>query len=196
MGLVDSELIHVVATRELALGSELFVDKSRTGRVFAVLRDPIEQALSDFHMRKAAPLTSPERLPEDLTLSQFIESDRLVSNPLTRALANVTEEIILTESHVVAAKKMLHERVVVGLNEAFDESTRRFFQYFGWTIHDDVCVANFEAARDHRNEHEVIDESSHEGKTLADRQWADKEVYEYARTIVFPMQEGLKSSSA
>jgi len=196
LGLVDSELIHVIATREIAFASELFMDKIRTGRVFGILRDPIEQALSDFHMRKALPLDNPDRLPEDLTLSQFIESDRLISNPLTKALANVTDGTILTESHVLAAKKMLHERVIVGLNEAFDESVRRFFQYFGWKIHDDVCLANFEAARDHRNEHEQIDESSHEGKTLADRQWADKEVYEYAKTIVFPNQEGLRASSA
>jgi hypothetical protein len=193
---VDSELVHVMATRELSFASELFVDRIRTGRVFGILRDPIEQALSDFYMRKALPLADSDRLPEDLTLSQFIESDRLQSNPLTKALANLTDDTILTETHVLAAKKMIHERVLVGLNEAFDESVRRFFQYFGWAIHDDVCVANFLAARDHRNEHEKIDESSHEGQTLADRQWADKEVYEYAKTIIYPHQQGLKSSSA
>lgn len=142
-------------------------------------------------MRKALPTGHDYRLPEDLTLAQFIESSRFVSNPLTKALANVTDGTIITEVHIYAAKKMLHERVLVGLLTAFDESVHRFVDYFGWTMHDPLCAANFEIARDHRDDHETLPDSSQERSALQDRNWADIEVYEFAKTIVFPNQKGV-----
>ena len=195
LGVVDSELIHVVTTPLLADASELFADKLRTGRLFVLLREPVEQALSDFHHRKVLPMGDPGRLPEELMLSQFVESANLETNPLTKALANVTYGTVLTEQHVLAAKQMLHERVLVGLQGSFDESVQRFVNYFGWTIHDQICVANFEAARDHTSDHEQLSQTSQEWKTLADRNWADKEVFEFAKSVVFPNQAGLTSVS-
>lgn len=196
LGIVESQLVHVIATPLLAETSNLFADKLRTGRIFGLLRDPVEQALSDFHQRKLLPIDAPGYLPDDFTLSQFVESNLVVPNAMTRALANVTGDTIIDENHVYTAKQILHERVVVGLQGAFDESVRRFVNYFGWTIHDPVCVANFEAARDHTSDHEQLSETSQEWKTLANRNWADKEVFEFAKTVIFPIQEGLKSANA
>jgi hypothetical protein len=191
IGVVDSELIHVVATPFIAEASSLFVDKIRTGRIFGMLRDPVQQAHSVFLTRKSLPTDHPDRLPEDMSLSQFAESERLVANPLTKALANTTDDTVITDAHVFAAKKVLSEKILVGIVDHFDESVKRFVNYYGFNIHDPVCVANFESSRDHRNDHEKLEESSHEYKTLADRNWADLEVFEFARSIVFPNQKGL-----
>lgn len=196
LGIVESQLVHVIASPLLAQTSILFADKLRTGRIFGLLRDPVEQALSDFHQRKMLPIDDPSYLPDEFTLAQFVESNLLVTNAMTRALANVTGDTIIDENHVYTAKQILHERVVVGLQAAFDESVHRFVNYFGWTIHDPVCVANFEAARDHTSDHEQVLETSQEWKTLANRNWADKEVFEFAKTVVYPIQEGLKSANA
>jgi hypothetical protein len=196
LGVVESELVHVIATPHLSKASALFADKVHTGRIFAIFRDPIELALSEFRRRTSLPQENPESLPADLTITQYVESDHLEPNRLTRELANVTKDITLNENHLFAAKRIVQERVLVGLQGAFDESVQRFVNYFGWRIHDPVCVSNFEAARDETNDHQHLHETSQEWKTLADRNWADVELYQFVKTFVFPNQGSLRATDA
>jgi len=194
IGVVESELVQVISTPYIAEASALFADKARSGRIFVLLRHPVEQAHSDFIFRKTLPEDDPQQLPQDLTVAQFVESDRLTANSLTRTLLNVTEETALTDIHILGAKKILQERVLVGLLESFDESVHHFANYFGWAIQDPVCVTNFETARDSRESHEQLSDSSLEWKTLADRNYADMQLYEFAQSL-FERQKTLTISN-
>jgi hypothetical protein len=196
LGVVESELVHVIATPHLRKASALFADKIHTGRIFAIFRDPVELALSEYRRRTTLPRQNPESLPADLTISQYVESDHLDPNRLTRELANVTSDMTLNENHLSAAKHIVQERILVGLQCAFDESVQRFVHYFGWRIHDPLCVSNFEAARDKSNDHQHLQETSQEYKILADRNWADVELYQFIKTFVYPNQEGLRAVNA
>mmetsp|Transcript_31213 Transcript_31213/g.44313 ORF Transcript_31213/g.44313 Transcript_31213/m.44313 type:complete len:483 (-) Transcript_31213:891-2339(-) len=183
LGAVESELIHVVATPLLAEASRLFENKMRTGRVFALFRHPVEEALSDFRWRRELPPSDPQYIPPEMTLGKFVESPNLVTNSMTKLLANITDDSTISDAQVMVAKKVVHERLLVGLTDSYDESVLRFFDYFGWSMHDSSCPANFRAARDTRLDHPPLQEKSQEHKTLADRNWADVEVYEFAREV-------------
>jgi len=192
IGIVDSELVQVVATPFIADASSLFAHKTRTGRIFALLRHPVDQAHSDFLFRKDLPSHHPDYIPPELTLSQFVESERLITNPLARALLNMNQDTLLTKGHAFIAKKLLQERVLVGLLEAFDESIHRFEKYFGWKLQDPLCVTNFKAVRDHRQDHQHVPESSNEWKILSDRNFVDMELYDVGKNL-FESQNGLTS---
>lgn len=192
IGIVESDLVHVIATPFLADASFLFSRKTRTGRVFVLLRHPVDQAYSDFLYRQNLSIEHPDYIPSALTLGQFVESERLYTNPLTRALVNVTEDTLLSEGHTYLAKKILKERVLVGLVESFHESIHRFEIYFGWNLRDTVCVPNFEAARDQKQDHEQLLQSSQEWKALSDRNYADIELYEFGKAL-FESQSDLTS---
>jgi len=194
IGVVDSELVQVILTPYIVEASSLFEHKARRGRIFVLLRHPVDQAHSDFLFRKTLPEGDPEKIPNDLVIAQFVESDWLVSNQLTRTLLNVTNVIPLTAAHILGAKKILQERILVGLLESFDTSVNRFADYFGWNVQDSVCVANFKAARDNRDAHEQLSNSTLEWKILADRNYADKQLYEFAQSL-FERQKTLTISN-
>lgn len=115
-----------------------------------------------------------------------------MTNPLTRSLLNVTRDTLLSEGHTYLAKKILEERVLVGLVESFHESVHRFENYFGWNLQDPVCVTNFETARDQRQDHEQLSQSSQEWKIISDRNYADMELYQFGKSL-FENQNGLSS---
>lgn len=219
VGMVDSNLVQVISTPYIAEAAQLFADKTRSGRIFVLLRHPVEQAHSNFLFRKTLPEGHPERLPEELSLSQYVESDLLPTNSLTRALLNVTENdgVVLTDLHILGAQKILEEQVLVGLLDSFDESVHMFAKYFGWgdtpatsitntapsstastsinqgTMNiDPVCIANFETSRDNRDAHEQLpDDTTLEWKTIADRNYADIQLYIFARSLYERQQKGL-----
>mmetsp|Transcript_10727 Transcript_10727/g.16445 ORF Transcript_10727/g.16445 Transcript_10727/m.16445 type:complete len:590 (+) Transcript_10727:66-1835(+) len=192
IGVIDSHLVQVIATPFIVDASSLFNRKTRTGRVFALLRHPVEQTHSDFLYRRNLPAEDSNYIPPELTLAQFVESELLMTNPLTRSLLNVTRDTLLSEGHTYLAKRILEERVLVGLVESFHESVHRFENYFGWNLRDPVCVTNFETARDQRQDHEQLSQSSLEWKTISDRNYADMELYQFGKTM-FEKENGLSS---
>jgi len=194
LGLIESGLIQVLATPHLPEASNLFQNKAKTGRVFAIFRDPVSRAVSDYHFLRSLDLDDPLALPEVMSLSQFVESEHLRTNVLTKTLANIVDNTFVTEVHVMFAKQVLQEKILVGLAENFDESLNRFLAYFGWVLHDSVCAANFKAARDTRESHPHLNDEQEEYHTLRDRNWADVEVYEFAK-LVFAGQKQIKIRS-
>mmetsp|Transcript_11338 Transcript_11338/g.12981 ORF Transcript_11338/g.12981 Transcript_11338/m.12981 type:complete len:607 (-) Transcript_11338:67-1887(-) len=195
IGVVESELVHVISTPYIVEASSLFNHIKRSGRIFVLLRHPVDQAHSDFLFRKTLPEGDLERVPDDMTIAQFIESDRLIPNQLTRTLLNVTDEnIALTDIHILGAQKVLQERVLVGLLESFDASVHRFANYFGWNIRDSVCLSNFETARDNRESHVILSNSTLEWEMLADRNYADMKLYEFGQSL-FERQKTLATSN-
>ena len=183
IGLVDSGLAHLMVVTDLRDAAGLFIDRMRTGRVLTLLRDPVEQALSDYHYRQSLGPDNPLGLSMDTPLSEFAKSADLPTNAIVKGLTNITDSTLVTLAHLRAAKLILENYVVVGLLDEFDESVAYFHDYFGWDFSDHLCVRNFQAARDNRNDHEHLDAQSVEHQTISDRNWADVELYRFARTL-------------
>lgn len=103
-------------------------DPSHRGRFFTILRNPIDRASALFE--------DEIRMNPDLnnwTLTDFVQSTKYQGNFLTRSLTNKNPSDIITSEDVVSAKKMLHDKFVIGLFDKMEESFIRFEKYFGWS---------------------------------------------------------------
>jgi hypothetical protein len=108
---------------------------SSKGKVFTILRHPIERALSLFyylgdesskHERSYNPSF------KNLTLEEFLHSNKVESDWLTRKLNGDLRGRIQSE-HVNHALEILRTKFLIGLVSHLEESLRRFDLYFNWS---------------------------------------------------------------
>lgn len=185
LGLIESGLANVIATPHFSLASELFLHKVKTGRAFAMFRNPVKRTIAEFVAQRDLLPDHPDYIPglSHLEVYQYAESKFVRENVMVRALANVTMLYPVTEGHVEVAKRVLEHYLVVGLSEDFKESMERFYHYFSWARRGDwkTCQGNFIAVRDYtKDDDAIVSADSNEYKTLADRNWADMQLYEHA----------------
>ena len=180
LGLVESGLANVVASPFLAEVAELFRHKANTGRVFAVLRHPVESAIAHYLMLRE---TLPPRQTR-LSLFQYAHSPYLIDNFMVKTLINVTDAVV-TEDHVEMAKSVLERFAVVGLWNHLEESMERFYNHFGWTRPEsyNVCQGAFISVQQYQGGEASIEEGSDEYHTMVDRNWADMMLWEEAQRI-------------
>lgn len=185
LGLVDSGLADVIATPLIAEASRLFRDRFKTGRLFAILKHPVKRAVADFVAKK----TTNKKL-QTMHLYQYAQSVHVHENPVVKAIANVTGAV--SNEHVMLAKAILENYVLVGLADEYEESMSRFYNYFGWTKEGEwgACQSNFLAVLKYQSEDEETGEGTVEYSTLADRNWADMELYSFA-TELFKRQRSV-----
>ena len=174
--MVESGLANVMATPLLGHAAHLFASKLKTGRVFCILEHPVRRAV------EAQYESMSENNPTVMTLVQYAESELLNENVLTKGLANVTMTDMVTLEHVRIAKVILEQYVVVGLADYMEESLEYFMEYFGWVPNIEDYMACQNSFVNNRKV-AYINPASDEYSTLADRNWADMEVYEYAKTL-------------
>ena len=176
--MVESGLADFMATPYLGQAASLFASKMKTGRIFAILEDPVVRTMARYDYLRGLDDTY-LNIPQ--TLVQYAESDLLEENVMTKVLANLTMETVVTLEHVSIAKMMIEHYVVVGVANHMEQSLEYFYDYFGWEM--DVrdwksCQTSF---IDKHKFGFVINPESDEFSTLADRNWADVEVYDYAK---------------
>jgi len=176
LSMVESGLANVMATPLLGHAAHLFASKLKTGRVFCILEHPVRRAV------EAQYESMSENNPTVMTLVQYAESELLNENVLTKGLANVTMTDMVTLEHVRIAKVILEQYVVVGLADYMEESLEYFMEYFGWVPNVEDYMACQNSFVNNRKV-AYINPASDEYSTLADRNWADMEVYEYAKTL-------------
>lgn len=178
IGAIGDGTARVLLTDQLHDVSDLF-DPSQRGRVFSILQHPFARELSKYKY-----LSSTQAIPENMTFLDWIDSGEGTTaferhNNLVRVLTNEPMKH-LTPDHIDAAKEVIRRKLIVGFTDNFDESFRRFAQYFGWPSdkkHMD-CVQGFRRYAEHS-----FPNDSEEATRLARTQWADLEVYEYALGI-------------
>jgi len=170
IGAIGDGTASVLLTDKLHDVSQLF-DPSHRGRGFTILRHPFARELSKYQY-----LLSTRAIPETLTFLDWIKTAR--HNNLVRVLTNDPIKP-LTDQHVDAAKEIIRRKLLVGFADNLHESFRRFAQYFRWPVdqkHMD-CVQLWLNHVGHPVPSDV------EAEALAQTQWADLELYEYALSI-------------
>lgn len=134
--MVDSEWVDVVVSNYFLAGSALFTENHH-GRAFAVLRHPVDLALSlFFHRRKDRPAW------QDITFHEYVDSDRYMDNWMVRQLAGVPPWEELDESHLERAKLVLERKVFVGTLDHVGETVRQLVAHYGWEERQPDCVAD------------------------------------------------------
>mmetsp|Transcript_22261 Transcript_22261/g.65951 ORF Transcript_22261/g.65951 Transcript_22261/m.65951 type:complete len:272 (+) Transcript_22261:123-938(+) len=188
LGLAASGKADVVISHRFHDVSSLFSVSNR-GRAFALFRHPVRRAVSMFYYLQTATWepTYDESLA-DMSLLEYAKSNRAEENWVVRSLTNEFEETVGAQ-HLEVAKEILRRKILVGIMEAFDQSVVRFEQYFGWWdgVANDVGVLRCQRSRmsqgDNRFDHPKVGPGSVEYLTLADRNWADVELYNYAKEL-------------
>mmetsp|Transcript_24642 Transcript_24642/g.40794 ORF Transcript_24642/g.40794 Transcript_24642/m.40794 type:complete len:634 (+) Transcript_24642:96-1997(+) len=126
LGLASSGMANLVISPRMEEAASLF-GPSTKGRAFTMLRHPVERAVSMFYFLKKhnVPAVASMEL-EDYCKSPHIENNWMVRMLSDKMTGDVTEDDLDT------AKKLLREKVVIGLLEQKEESMRRFEYHFGW----------------------------------------------------------------
>uniref|UniRef100_A0A7S4VZG2 Sulfotransferase domain-containing protein n=1 Tax=Ditylum brightwellii TaxID=49249 RepID=A0A7S4VZG2_9STRA len=123
LGLVPSRTAEVIFSPYIHESSILF-DSTYRGRLFTILRDPIDRIVSLYHYQK------PLKFGEVMALSEFA---LLNDNWQVRMLSGEMSAEI-TVDHLNVAKEMLRRKFLIGLLEEKTESLQRFTSYFGWSL--------------------------------------------------------------
>jgi hypothetical protein len=186
MGLVESQLADVIVSQHLHPVATLF-NADQPGRMFAMMRHPIERAVSMFHYLGVAnwePTYDPSLAY--VSIEMYARSQRAEHNWAVRFLSN---ELVrnVNERHLQMAKEVLRQKCLIGLLDDKAESFMRFSQYFGWhpkTKDQTDCrdrLLNWGWSNKHA--HPEVEEGSIVWELLYKKNSLDMELYEYAKEL-------------
>lgn len=184
----------VIITQRLEASKVLFSPPlTGKGRLFVMLRHPIKRVVDQFYYRQRATWESEyDKSLAAMSLEEFAASDRLVENFVVRSLVHkLTTDV--TASDVEMAKNILRMKFVVGIFEWFDLSVVRFEKYFGWWDEHQVltdtavnhCHYDRISTGGHVGAHPKASPGSEAYKKIAVRNWADLELYFYAKNLFY-----------
>ena len=199
MGLVPSHLANVVVLHRFHEGVDLF-DSQNRGRAFCLFRHPVHRATSMFYYLQRAkwePTYDPSLA--DMTLLKYAYSSKVEENWVTRFLTHEYTGPITAE-HVQRGKAIIRNKILVGILENFQESLKRFELYFDWWSHRVKpnaakvvqCQQRKERASLNKVQHPVPDENDPAYQQLVLLNWADMELYKYARQVFTEQAELVK----
>jgi hypothetical protein len=191
MGLVPSGMADVVVSSRILHAATLF-DKEHKGRIFTILRDPVERAVSTFYYLQHAYWERHYR-PEykDMTVLDYAAQPDTSNNWMTRWLTGKNAEPHLTRDDLAFAKELLRRKFLILLTEEMSTSVQRLMHYMGWEIADEdmdearecLLAATSKKGGHNKNEHNSIDKESAEYQALSQINSLDIELYEYAKEL-------------
>jgi len=200
LNLPASHLADVVSSPYASEVMTGLFDQEHRGKMFALLRHPIERLASKFYYLQTA---THERSynPEfaKMTLEEYAQIPKyLGDNWMTRMLVGKLWEPL--EHHdLEIANEILKKKCLVGLQENMQESLERFETYFGWKLIDLVkrddtlqtgeeCKRSFlygsekerEAKKFNAHQHPKVEQGSPAWELLAKASKYDMELYKTA----------------
>ena len=182
-GLASSPDLDLVVTPYVYLVTKLF-DENHRGRMFTIMRHPIDRAVSLFHAMKVNKHT--KSMLEDVTLEAYAKGSMVENNWMTRFLAN-QQNGELTLQHETIAKELLRTKFLIGILKYKDTSMSRFESYFGWKVQTQKGMDCRERLLDwnwsSKNIHPIVDTKSNAYKLLEQQNEYDIRLYEYAEKL-------------
>jgi len=127
LNLTSSNLVHVIISPYVYEIAALFAPE-RKGRMFAMIRNPVERAASTYAYLKAI-----DPVVANMTLKEYASSGRFQNNWMTRFLSNTYSGDIGVD-HLFIAKEVLKTKCLVGMEWDYFTSMTRFQSYFGWNL--------------------------------------------------------------
>lgn len=194
LSLAESGLADVVIT-VFPFAAEILFTAEYRGRVFALLRHPVERAVSLFYYKQIA---SWEKNPnvyrpdlEGFDVETWLERGQFKDDVNGMYGNYVVSKLVgkgprnddLTNDDLELAKQILDKTIVVGLTSRMEESVKRFDRYFGWTNrtkeHPD-CLELFIRQGINKNDYQHVEEGSITWTTFTEMAKYDMQLYEYA----------------
>jgi len=193
MHLAQSGMVDVVITPHVHEMANIF-DPGHKGKLFALIRHPIDRAVSMFYYLQTAtwePSYDPSL--QHMTLEQYAHSDKVEENWMTRFLVNKKSEP-LGPQDVVLAREILRTKFAVGLLSRINDSMDRFAQVFGWDISQPerrVCIQSLLTNGVNRHEHPEIERGGEIWNAFLENNRYDVELYMYTVQLFQEQGTGL-----
>jgi len=176
--------LQLVATPFLYDAAEKLFSQYYRGRMFTMIRHPIERAASLYY-RMAKDKNNDVLLP-GMTLEDYARSSLVESNWMTRFLSNNLKDDVSLE-HLVIAKEVLKTKCLVGLLKHKSESMRRFETYFNWVADSERTEECHSKILDwnwpNKNKHQPVREGSEAWGLLMKQNGFDVKLFHYAEEI-------------
>lgn len=185
LGLAESNLAKIVFTSWLEDASESLFDSVNKGRVFTLMRHPVDRAVSEFYyLQNADWEASYDPKSKGMTIEEYVERGHIERNWMVSGLVKRFQGEIL-QADLEEAKQLLREKVLIGLLSNMEESIYRFDRYFGFhnIERNKECFDNIihdKGGKTNRHEHPKLEPGSSEWKLLAEINNFDVQLYEYA----------------
>lgn len=197
--LLSTGLVDAVSSPLIQPTADLFSSGHR-GRVFTMLRHPIERATSYFYyIAKAIGDENYSPLFENISIEQYASTheDRPEFNYLTKMLSNNVDKTSqqLTLDDLNQAKEILEKKVLIGLLSEKEESIHRFGNFFGWTLDSGTNFCHHDMIEWEQAEtHPEITPTDTAWNLLWKKNAYDMDLFSYAQTL-FSEQEKLFSKN-
>lgn len=200
LGLVRSQLGHVIITSYPQFAVEHLYDPHHTGRAFAIFRHPVDRLISKFYYLQVATWErtySPNWKYMDINYWATINRDNDV---YVRMLAGKKVGDTVNEDDLQLAMSTIKERFVVGLIDDMEESFRRFSIIIGidksnnnnWEMcHDKFFGQSMK--RSNSNSHETFAEESPEWDAIAQRNALDIRFFTFVQELFIEQKEIIDS---
>jgi len=113
----------VIVSTDLLTVASIFTPIHK-GRLFTILRHPVERALAHYQKNNDEP-----KISKEVSETQY---PHLPDNHLIKTICNLQDEIEINESHLETAKSILRRKCILGLYHKMDESLDRLERFFRW----------------------------------------------------------------
>ena len=173
--------------------------KTYKARSFVMMRNPVKRIIDEFYFHQHSTQRGDWDINKaTLALNQYINSDLMVENLVTRTLLKKEEDFEITAADMKIAKEILRTKFIVGIHEWFDISVLRFERYFGFVKKYSVLTnltinkCHYHSLRyaHHIGNHPYVPNSEQIHDVIYKRNWADFELYHYSKNL-FGYQEKL-----
>jgi hypothetical protein len=193
LGLFNLNATNLVVTTSRVYEALSIFNPQHRGRLFVMLRDPVERAISKFYYTKVATWERNYK-PElaNMSLVEYSLSHHCYDNWMTRRVVHKMDpQLQVTEGDLRVAKEILRQKALLLLTSNMDQSAFRMNQYFGWSLTGDqrFCIEQY-SHREHvnKNPHPVPSKDSPEWAAIRDKNLLDVELYRYALTLYHDQQ--------
>lgn len=191
MKLIESGIPDVIVSSRILHAATLY-DPDHKGRLFTIMRNPIERAVSTFYYLQNAYWERHYR-PElkEMTILDYAALPDTANNWMTRWLTGKNAEPHLTRQDLAFAKELLRRKFLILLTDEMATSIERLLYYMNWIMDE----SHFEETRacllantkkdqgQNRNKHLMPDMGSPEYEALLAINHLDVELYEYATEL-------------
>ena len=169
---------QMIMSPELQLLASTFTNTTH-GRFFTIFRDPDDIAIDSYHEYMS------HHPNFGLSLADYLASDLLQDDWVTRSLSGSTKSEILNEQHLEVAKLILREKCLVGLFDRMTETFDRFQRFFHWDAGLNTNCADNLLLFTEVDPISLELKSSRTKEILEKRNQYDKELYQYVVDHLF-----------
>lgn len=182
----------VITTSRIYEALSIFTPQHR-GRLFLILRDPVERAISKYYYNQVATWEKNYNPSiANMTLFEFAQSRACYDNWITRRLIHkMNPDATVTEGDLRLAKEVLRQKALILLLSDFEQSSYRMVQYFDWgmTANQHWCGHRYSKVEVvNNNPHPMPTKDSPEWAAIRDRNLIDVELYRYASELYYNHQ--------